>query len=160
MERGNEKHFRDRLPRNVHYLRDSGVEINGLKFWGTPWTPQFFNWSFMGEDDAAGIGKHFEKIPSGVDYLLSHGPASGHNDLILDPTRINGHKLGSAELLKHVKRASPSVLLVGHIHTGSHEYSNISNKDPDNPKNTLSINVSILDEGYRPHYMALYNTEE
>ena len=32
---------------NAIYLQDSGVELEGLRFWGSPWTPTFMNWWFM-----------------------------------------------------------------------------------------------------------------
>ena len=32
---------------NAIYLEDSGCEIEGLKFYGSPWTPIFFDWAFM-----------------------------------------------------------------------------------------------------------------
>ena len=32
---------------NAIYLQDSGCEIEGLKFYGSPWTPLFCDWSFM-----------------------------------------------------------------------------------------------------------------
>jgi predicted phosphodiesterase len=31
------------------YLRDAAVEVDGLRFWGSPWTPRFFEWAFMRE---------------------------------------------------------------------------------------------------------------
>ena len=30
----------------ITYLQDSGCEIDGIKFWGSPQTPEFFNWAF------------------------------------------------------------------------------------------------------------------
>ncbi|MCF6191375.1 MAG: metallophosphoesterase family protein [Cocleimonas sp.] len=32
--------------RDIIYLNDSGTEIEGLKIWGSPIQPQFFNWAF------------------------------------------------------------------------------------------------------------------
>ena len=32
---------------NAIYLEDSGVEIDGVRFWGSPWTPTFMDWAFM-----------------------------------------------------------------------------------------------------------------
>lgn len=26
----------------VHYLKDSGCELEGIQIWGSPWTPRFF----------------------------------------------------------------------------------------------------------------------
>ena len=33
----------------LHYLNESGVVIDGVKFWGSPWTPRFGNWAFVAE---------------------------------------------------------------------------------------------------------------
>ena len=30
----------------AHYLQDSGVEIEGRLFWGSPWQPWFYDWAF------------------------------------------------------------------------------------------------------------------
>lgn len=160
MNNNTEQKFRDDLPRNAHYLRDSFEEIEGVKFYGTPWTPTYYNWSFMMADTDDGLGQKFAMIPDGVDYLLSHGPAYGHNDYCTE-TFGKGHStlgqhLGSKQLLKHVKRAAPSALLAGHIHSAPHEYSII---ECDNGKTCQSIGVSILDERYSPFYQPLLNYE-
>lgn len=33
------------VPVGVHYLRDSGIAIEGLKIWGSPWQPWFGDWA-------------------------------------------------------------------------------------------------------------------
>ena len=37
---------RELLSDNITYLQDSAVEIEGLKFYGSPWQPRFFDWAF------------------------------------------------------------------------------------------------------------------
>lgn len=34
------------LEPDVIYLQDSGCEIEGLRFWGSPWQPWFMDWAF------------------------------------------------------------------------------------------------------------------
>lgn len=156
MTRNSEGEFRTLLPSNMHYLRDSGVEIEGIKFWGTPWTPTFGNWSFMAGDTDGQIGEHFAKIPTGIDILLSHGPMFGHNDRIEQPiykSQTGKFGLGSKALLHHVRRSCPRKVVVGHIHSGSHEMSYVSNNGLIN-EYTMSVNVSVLDEAYKPFYCA------
>ena len=34
------------LPSNVIYLRNSSREVNGIKFWGSPVSPDFMDWAF------------------------------------------------------------------------------------------------------------------
>src|SRR4051812_10429964 len=38
--------IRDLLPPGVTYLCDSGIEIAGVRFWGSPITPWFHGWAF------------------------------------------------------------------------------------------------------------------
>lgn len=91
------------------YLRDSSVVIDGIKFHGTPWTPEFGNWAFMYKHKSIGH-EHFNKIPEDTDVLISHGPPYG----ILDYC-ANG-KVGSKELVYHINRVKPKLVLFGHIH--------------------------------------------
>ena len=34
------------LPPNVTYLCDAGATIDGVRFWGSPWQPEFHAWAF------------------------------------------------------------------------------------------------------------------
>ena len=47
---------------NVHFLGDAGAEIDGVKFYGTPWVPIIsYSWAFEGEHDK--LKRWFSKIP-------------------------------------------------------------------------------------------------
>ena len=94
---------------NIHYLEDSGVEIDGVKFWGSPWTPMFYNWAFMRPDNE--LQEIWAKIPADTDVLITHGPPQG----ILDLTR-RGSKAGSQTLWDRVREIEPKVHIFGHIH--------------------------------------------
>src|SRR5947209_1459473 len=62
------------VPRDLPaaYLQDSGLEWEGLKIWGTPWQPRFFDWAFnLDEPDLAA---KWALIPEGTDLLVTHGP--------------------------------------------------------------------------------------
>src|ERR1700689_4725843 len=48
---------------NAIYLKDSMVDINGIKIWGTPWVHKFFDWAFMLPEE--GLKIMFDKIPIG-----------------------------------------------------------------------------------------------
>lgn len=97
------------------YLEDSDTEIDGVKFWGSPITPTFFNWFFM-RDRGEAIKRHWDAIPEDTDVLITHGPARG----ILDATYYaNGglrDHVGCDDLLDAVKRIEPKVHIFGHIH--------------------------------------------
>ena len=34
---------------NITYLEDSEITIEGLKIWGSPWQPEFYNWAFKSQ---------------------------------------------------------------------------------------------------------------
>jgi Icc-related predicted phosphoesterase len=94
----------------IIYLNDSFVEIEGLKIWGSPVQPWFYDWAFnrkRGEE----IKKHWDLIPDDINILLTHGPPHG----ILD-TIHSGESVGCEELLKTVARIRPHIHAFGHIH--------------------------------------------
>ncbi len=98
------------IPDNVIYLEESGTEIEGIKIWGTPVTLDFHNWAFnykAGSD----IQERFDKMPSDIDILVSHGPPKGILDL-----NVYGQHCGSIELLKRLMVTKPKYVVMGHIH--------------------------------------------
>lgn len=141
------------LPSNVHYLEDSMVEIEGVKIYGTPWTPTFGNWSYMAAEPV--LDNIYAKIPEGLDILLSHGPAKGWNDVILqsypDGSRCTDN-LGSDALRRHVLRTKCAWLLHGHIHSGNHNITKVLTDCEDLTKHINVVNVSLLDEQYEIAY--------
>lgn len=99
---------------NVIYLENEGVEIEGLKIWGSPFSPTFGNWYFMKSRDK--MHKLWSNIPEDTDILITHTPPKGCLDLSYD----RAGKLefcGCNNLLKHVFRVKPKLHLYGHIHT-------------------------------------------
>lgn len=100
----------DLLPKDVYYLNDSCITIEGIKIWGSPITPWFYHWAFN-RHRGKEIKKHWELIPPDTDILLTHGPAYG----ILD-TVINEQLVGCKDLLKKVLSVKPRIHVFGHIH--------------------------------------------
>lgn len=102
------------------YLQDSGVVIDGVNFWGSPWTPFFASWAFMKPDEM--LKEYWDKIPDETEVLITHGPA--HN--ILDKTlhygkTPEGEHVGSFSLREHFVDRMPEKLklkahIFGHIH--------------------------------------------
>ena len=95
------------------YLQDSGITIDGVKFWGSPWQPWFGGWAFNApEFDPAEefLEEKFSQIPGDTDVLITHGPPLG----ILD--RVWNRHCGSKALNKHVQRVMPKLHVFGHIH--------------------------------------------
>jgi Icc-related predicted phosphoesterase len=131
------------LPENVHRLQDSLVEIEGVTFYGTPWSPTFCDWAFMKDDNK--LDNLFRKIPEGIDVLLCHSPAFGFGDKVLEWDTLTS--VGSKSLLKHVLRSSPKYLCVGHIHSGDHNPLIIESIN-----RTTSVNVSVVNQYYKVYY--------
>lgn len=136
---------KEQCPRII-LLNDSSTMIDGIKFYGTPVQPYFFNWAYnRAETDAEmlhygvpSIKPHFEAIPNDINVLITHGPPLG----ILDEVKgREGQHLGSASLLEAVKRVKPDVHVFGHIHSGHGEL----HRD-----GTSFYNVAICDERYYP----------
>jgi Icc-related predicted phosphoesterase len=90
------------LPAGCHYLCYSGIEIEGVKFYGVP---------FFWKDDVNGrIPQIMAQIPANTDILITHRPPYG----ILD--RTNNWAFGCPDLLQAVLKISPRYHLFGHIH--------------------------------------------
>jgi len=101
----------------VHYLEDSEVALDGVRFYGSPWTPEFCNWAFnlpRGPE----LALMWAKIPHGLDVLVTHGPPEGFGDRtkgIRVPTATPS-RAGCADLRQRVAEVQPRLHLFGHIH--------------------------------------------
>lgn len=95
------------LDPNVHYLCNSGIEIEGLKFYGVP---MFY------EDCAYGRQTgYYANIPDDTDILITHSPAYGILDLdsSIDDKYIH---YGSKEIRDRLIKIHPRAHLFGHVH--------------------------------------------
>ena len=101
------------VPANVIYLRDAGVEIEGLRFWGSPWQPWFQDWAFNLQRGSE-IASKWSLIPEDVQVLVTHGPPRGILDETLDapPERAGCEAL--AARIADLRRLRVHVF--GHIH--------------------------------------------
>lgn len=120
---------------HCHYLFDSGVEIEGVRFWGSPWQPWFLDWAFNLQRGPA-LRAKWDMIPQNTDVLITHGPPHG----ILDRT-TTGDPVGCEELRVAVERIRPRLHVFGHIHEG---YGELVVGD------TRFINASICTFDYAP----------
>ena len=125
---------------NLVYLLDSEFVYKGIKIYGSPITPTFYNWAFM-KDRGEKIKDTWNKIPGDTDVLVTHGPPLG----ILDKVIFDGQRVGCADLLNRVKEVKPKVHVFGHIH--------INGKNPVQVEKHYGIkfiNASICDDNYDP----------
>jgi Icc-related predicted phosphoesterase len=101
------------LPENVHYLEDSEIVIDGIKFYGSPWQPEFFNWAFNLPRGKA-LAEKWDMIPHDTDILITHGPPMN----ILDYTARDMWNVGCLDLYNKVLNIKPKLHVFGHIHEG------------------------------------------
>jgi Icc-related predicted phosphoesterase len=96
----------------ITLLHNSGIEIDGLLFWGSPFTPTFGSWAWM--RGRQGMSKIWAQIPDQTNVLITHGPAYGK----LDKT-ARGTNAGCQDLWHRVKQLKDLKLhCCGHIHEG------------------------------------------
>jgi Icc-related predicted phosphoesterase len=152
--------FTDRCPR-AHLLIDQGVELFGIKIYGSPVQPFFCNWAWnrapsdkdteLIVDYRTGktklfkaIKPHWDAIPGDTQLLVTHGPAQG----ILDQTTyacgdLRPDFLGCPLLLSRIKELkSLDLHFFGHIH-----YFGGSGRCVDGVSH---YNASVCDEMYQP----------
>lgn len=98
------------------YLQDKGIEYEGLKFYGTPWQPYFFDWAFNLYED--GLVEKWKNIPNDTDVLIVHGPPHGYGDNAPRPNGKGYENTGSPGLLAKIEEIKPKLVVFGHIHEG------------------------------------------
>lgn len=123
------------LMTNAIYLGDSGVKLNGVQFWGSPWQPWFYDWAFNAQR-GGDIKRYWDLIPTDTQVLITHGPPMGIRDQCRRDERV-----GCEELHDAVFRIKPKVHIFGHIHEGYgvEEHDGIR-----------FVNASSCDENYKP----------
>jgi len=101
--------------RNIIYLENEDVIIDGLKIFGSPYTPTFgFGWSF--NKDRTKLDRIWRNIiDEDVDIVITHGPPKGTLDLSFDRAG-NLERCGDKSLLNRVMEVNPKLCLFGHIH--------------------------------------------
>lgn len=109
---------------------DALVEYKGLKIWLSPWTKQFMKWAFMKEEQDL-WDKHFNRIPEGIDILVTHDPPYGYGDASPDWETKKIDHYGSVAMLKTVLRVKPKVVICGHIHDAYGTYTLTGNNGLD-----------------------------
>lgn len=122
----------------IIYLQDESVVIEGLKFYGTPWQPWFFDWAF---NVPRGMLKpYWDKIPTDTDVLITHGPPKGVLDFTAPPQLDS---VGCDELLTRVLEVKPKIHVFGHIHYGRGEKE---------LNGTHFYNATVVNERYNVEY--------
>ena len=114
-----------------HYLYEDVFEIDKVRFYGSPWTPWFYDWAFNYHRPT----DRWHNIPV-CDVLITHGPPAG----ILDQT-MHGDHVGCSDLMNAIKNMQerPKLHVFGHIHCAYGQREELGMK---------FVNASICDENY------------
>lgn len=122
------------------YLEDSGLEIQGYLFWGSPWTNKFYDWAFMIDTDEE-LALKWALIPPFVDILITHSPPFNILDkalVVASNSTEYSESVGSRALHRTVSAVDGlKAHIFGHIH-------NSYGQEPP------YYNVSVCDEHYEP----------
>jgi len=136
----------------VTLLLNEEIVIDGFKFWASPITPRFFDWSFM-KDRGQEITEVWAQIPEDVDVLITHGPPYGHGDLApaYPPHQPLPKVAGCLDLLLRLREMkiksgwkNPRVHCFGHIHSGA----GVAHSDEFG--RMLFVNAATCTEEYKP----------
>jgi Icc-related predicted phosphoesterase len=118
-------------------LEDESLELFGIKFYGTPWQPEFHRWAFNLPRGRPILDK-WNLIPADTDILITHTPPVGFGDLT-----ATGIRAGCVDLLNTIQqRVKPKYSIFGHIHEA---YGVTSDGK------TVFINASTCDINYMPN---------
>lgn len=120
--------------KKIKYLCNNYTEVNGLKIWGSSYSPRFMDWGWMKFDSE--LKEIWDKIPIDTDIVVTHCPCYG----ILDKTLPRDESVGSFTLKQKIKEIQPKIHICGHIHEGYGQYTDYK---------TDYYNVSVLDEMYK-----------
>jgi Icc-related predicted phosphoesterase len=106
----------DQVLNDFYYLCDSGMEFEGLKIWGSPWTIKFkgMNPHCMAFtiDTEEELAEKWALIPDDVDILVTHSPPFTIHD-----STVSGKQVGSTSLLAELlTRIKPKLHVFGHLH--------------------------------------------
>ena len=133
----------DFMKNGIVYLENDYTEVEGLKIWGSPFTPSFGQgWAFNKKRSA--LHDIWKEIPDDVDIVVTHGPPKGILDLAYH--QLNCIEFcGDEALRKRMYLLNPKLCLFGHIHNNEDIINagtmKLSNHD------TIYSNGSVVTDG-------------
>jgi predicted phosphodiesterase len=93
----------------VTYLQDSGVSVDGVTFWGSPWQPAGNGVAF-GLPKGRALREKWALVPEGTAVLITHFPPRGIGD------RSRTDNIGCDDLRAAAQRVRPALHVFGHTH--------------------------------------------
>jgi Icc-related predicted phosphoesterase len=138
--------FRELIANKIIYLENSGIGIEGIRFWGSPsvkWCGPYRHFTFKNVSEEQTI---FEKIPTNIDVLVTHSPPYGILDFVPDNNDVD-NCLGSKVLLEKIHEIKPKYHIFGHIHQSYGTFRN---------NHTFFVNACLVNDGEEPVNMPVY----
>jgi len=128
----------------IIYLEDNHVTIDGVVFYGSPYTPRYGDWAFMRKREK--MHDIWQQIPENTDVLIVHGPPKGVRDLSFDREN-NLEFCGCQSLMKRCWQLKDTLKLVcfGHIHNMSGVETNQGTSQYDRAKTIFSNAACVYD---------------
>ena len=133
----------DFMKNGIVYLENDYAEVEGIKIWGSPFTPTFGQgWAFNKKRSA--LHDIWKEIPDDVDIVVVHGPPKGILDLAYH--QLNCIEFcGDEALRKRMYLLNPKLCLFGHIHNNE-DIINAGTMKLSN-HNTIYSNGSVVTDG-------------
>jgi Icc-related predicted phosphoesterase len=105
----------DFINAGITYLENETIVIEGLKIFGSPYTPSFgYGWAFNKERHK--LDRMWDRIIDiDTDIIINHGPPKGVLDISFDRNG-NMERCGDKSLMNRVIQVRPKLVLFGHIH--------------------------------------------
>lgn len=123
-----------------HYLVDQGIEIDGIKFYGTPWQPWYMEMAFNLPRGSDELAAKWDAVPEDTDVLLTHCPPNGILDWVTGATKAVG-----CEMLRYrydIGKLRPLLHCFGHVH---------ESRGRMNDYHTLFVNAAcVIGDSHRP----------
>jgi len=119
------------------------VTLFGLRIYGSPWQPAFFDWAFNLPRCGPQLREVWSRVPEGIDILVTHGPPHRVHD-----RTVEGDDAGDEVLRERLESMTkpPRLHVFGHIHEG-YGYDLWNDRDS---SVILAVNASICTRNYAP----------
>lgn len=123
-----------KVPAADAILDQEMYDADGIKIWGEPRQPWFYDWAFNVDREEM-KERCWDKVPDDVDILLTHGPPWGVGDFT-----TRGAHVGCVAQREYILEKKPPLVVCGHIHSGYGIHI---------LGNTTVVNASVCNEKYQ-----------
>ena len=121
-----------KLITSAKVLNQQVANVSGLRVYGEPRQPWFFDWAF--NVPIPKLKEVWDKAPTDVDVVLTHGPP-----LYVGDKNIRGEHCGCPHMRDWILENEPALVVCGHIHESAGIYT---------LGNTTVVNASVCNHRY------------